>query len=648
MPAANRTASRNPAVPGTSKLKKSKPGNKNKERSAAAGKASSTDDMSTCSSRSSRSESSGITASSVTSSSTRSSRSVSSTSTVSSFSTQGSQKLTRRRQAKPNKLGGSGVVRVPDGQGERPHSCPPHATRRKKKTPDGSQTAREFLESEEGAYIPPEYFKTNLWYTPYRKPFRRVNYCPDAFSDSYQLQHPDLNKGQKLYLWHTAAIYSMSNMKKLQQKNYESVLLRQQAYGFHDPNLYKKYMKYFNSTRKRQFEADPTVWREPPKTPVTLRQRDWALTRAFSSASYPYHHPMDHEDGVDDQKNDTGRSTESSDSTPRPPTKRDNRPKSSKGRTRGMPQEKRSEPSPRRASISSNGSSSSSDSSSGSSIVATHVETRRSSSEKSRSPRAAESTDTDDKYTGSDDQSKDQGTPRDSSQQATTDETETEPQSEDGGKVSKPWSNIIEMSDTDDPQVSEEKSDAGANKQSTSDDSGSTKEGVWGSVQDEVTTGDQEESSNSKTKTDSSTEDEARVTGKEDIADEACDDAEDKLLQAGDDKMDSEKHNDDAVDDTASSAEKEPVESQDKLEDTVDSENKGDRTSDSQENTEETSLNSPEKLEETAASQDENQEVSYSQDEFEEVSDSEDKGDASVGKLSETTDSVKDSEDKTQ
>ncbi|XP_006821965.1 uncharacterized protein LOC102801571, partial [Saccoglossus kowalevskii] len=117
--------------------------------------------------------------------------------------------ITKRTSTQPNKL-------------RNKSSTTSNKTRRRKRFLDGEQ------DCDKSSCISAQYNTYFLWYTPYRQPFRRVNDCPRAFNDSYQLQHPDLTEGQKHYLWHTASIYSMKNMKKLQQKNYERVLLKQQ------------------------------------------------------------------------------------------------------------------------------------------------------------------------------------------------------------------------------------------------------------------------------------------------------------------------------------------------------------------------------------------------------------------------------------
>ena len=77
----------------------------------------------------------------------------------------------------------------------------------------------------------PEHFEFFKPYSVYRAPLKQSKSLPSCFSDSYTMQHPDLDNGQKTYLWHTASVYSMSNMKALQQRRYKQLLQHQVDIG---------------------------------------------------------------------------------------------------------------------------------------------------------------------------------------------------------------------------------------------------------------------------------------------------------------------------------------------------------------------------------------------------------------------------------
>ncbi|XP_071945919.1 uncharacterized protein [Antedon mediterranea] len=102
-------------------------------------------------------------------------------------------------------------------------------------------------------------------FSAFRPPLKRVVNIPDAFSNSQLLQHPNLSEGQKSYLWHTASVYSVSNLKQLQQRRYEQMIQHQVDIGLHNPKECERYIKYLLGQRKRQFEIDPRVWRNPPR-----------------------------------------------------------------------------------------------------------------------------------------------------------------------------------------------------------------------------------------------------------------------------------------------------------------------------------------------------------------------------------------------
>ncbi|XP_038054761.1 uncharacterized protein LOC119726979 [Patiria miniata] len=114
----------------------------------------------------------------------------------------------------------------------------------------------------------PGHFEYLRPYSVFRSPLKRSRSVPISFSESYRLQHPDLSKGQKTYLWHTAAVYSMTNMKALQERRYKQLLQHQVDIGFHTQEECDRYLNYLLGSRKHQYMADPRVWREPPKIPV--------------------------------------------------------------------------------------------------------------------------------------------------------------------------------------------------------------------------------------------------------------------------------------------------------------------------------------------------------------------------------------------
>ncbi|XP_033098639.1 uncharacterized protein DDB_G0290301-like isoform X2 [Anneissia japonica] len=102
-------------------------------------------------------------------------------------------------------------------------------------------------------------------FSAFRPPLKRVVSIPDAFSNSHLLQHPSLSTGQKTYLWHTASVYSLTNLKELQQKRYENMIQHQLDIGLHNPKDCERYIKYLLGERQRQFEVDPRIWRNPPR-----------------------------------------------------------------------------------------------------------------------------------------------------------------------------------------------------------------------------------------------------------------------------------------------------------------------------------------------------------------------------------------------
>eukprot|EP00057_Strongylocentrotus_purpuratus_P024679 XP_011679153.1 PREDICTED: uncharacterized protein LOC100891589 isoform X1 [Strongylocentrotus purpuratus] len=118
----------------------------------------------------------------------------------------------------------------------------------------------------------PGFYEYHRPYSVYRKPLRRPLSLPTAFDDSPKLNHPDLDPGQREYLWHTASVYSVGNLKQLQQRRYKQILNHQVETGFHTKEECDRYYKYLMGTRKQQYAADTTVWRSPPKLPVRPKQ----------------------------------------------------------------------------------------------------------------------------------------------------------------------------------------------------------------------------------------------------------------------------------------------------------------------------------------------------------------------------------------
>ncbi|XP_022109834.1 uncharacterized protein LOC110989622 [Acanthaster planci] len=129
----------------------------------------------------------------------------------------------------------------------------------------------------------PGYFEYLRPYSVYCSPLKRSRSVPKSFDESCSLQHPELSKGQKTYLWHTAAVYSMTNLKALQERRYKQLLQHQVDIGFHTQEECDRYLSYLLGTRKRQYIADPRVWREPPKIPV--RQKTFRLHPPSKSQS---------------------------------------------------------------------------------------------------------------------------------------------------------------------------------------------------------------------------------------------------------------------------------------------------------------------------------------------------------------------------
>ncbi|XP_071849532.1 uncharacterized protein [Apostichopus japonicus] len=183
--------------------------------------------------------------------------------------------LTRRRKLKPSHISTSQDYQRPTSSKSTP------SRRVHKKFPNGSTESLSSSTSSSSHNDPrsvsritcqlskdyPGYFEYLRPSSVFRKPLRRSLSLPDGFKDSYKLQHPELTEGDREYLRHKAAVYSMSNMKKGAEWRFRQAIQHQIDTGFHTKAECKKYLDYLDSPRKRQFGTDPRVWRNPPKMP---------------------------------------------------------------------------------------------------------------------------------------------------------------------------------------------------------------------------------------------------------------------------------------------------------------------------------------------------------------------------------------------
>lgn len=174
-------------------------------------------------------------------------------------------KLTKRRKEKP--------VHISTGT----RNC--DSTQSQKRFPNGStesitSSVSSTRELRSASHIAcqlskdyPGYFEYLQPCSVFRKPVRKSLSLPNGFKDSYKLQHPDLSEGDREYLCHKAAVYSMSDMKEGAEWRFRQALQHQIKTGFHTYAECKKYFDYLEKPRKRQFGTDPRVWRNPPKIP---------------------------------------------------------------------------------------------------------------------------------------------------------------------------------------------------------------------------------------------------------------------------------------------------------------------------------------------------------------------------------------------
>ncbi|KAJ8043897.1 hypothetical protein HOLleu_11202 [Holothuria leucospilota] len=79
----------------------------------------------------------------------------------------------------------------------------------------------------------PGYFEYLQPCSVFRKPVRKSLSLPNGFKDSYKLQHPDLSEGDREYLRHKAAVYSMSDMKEGAEWRFRQALQHQIKTVFH-------------------------------------------------------------------------------------------------------------------------------------------------------------------------------------------------------------------------------------------------------------------------------------------------------------------------------------------------------------------------------------------------------------------------------
>lgn len=60
---------------------------------------------------------------------------------------------------------------------------------------------------------------------------KKYNKPPKEFRDSYNLNHPNLTKGQKLYLYEMCRSYSTNNLKDLKKNQYIELLQKRKKMG---------------------------------------------------------------------------------------------------------------------------------------------------------------------------------------------------------------------------------------------------------------------------------------------------------------------------------------------------------------------------------------------------------------------------------
>lgn len=76
-------------------------------------------------------------------------------------------------------------------------------------------------------------------YRKYKKP-------PKEFRESYNINHPELSKGQKTYLYEACRTYSIADMKEHKKQQYVNLLKKRKAIGFELDIIKRNLIKNFN------------------------------------------------------------------------------------------------------------------------------------------------------------------------------------------------------------------------------------------------------------------------------------------------------------------------------------------------------------------------------------------------------------------
>ncbi|XP_064619293.1 uncharacterized protein LOC135482819 isoform X2 [Lineus longissimus] len=85
---------------------------------------------------------------------------------------------------------------------------------------------------------------------PSTTPSGRRSRGPRSIENNYYLHHPELSFGQRLYLWSTAHVYSLTDMKSLKQRQYLDLLRREKNRGFHTDKEYQQYDRFIRTPRR--------------------------------------------------------------------------------------------------------------------------------------------------------------------------------------------------------------------------------------------------------------------------------------------------------------------------------------------------------------------------------------------------------------
>nr|XP_039274822.1 uncharacterized protein LOC120348685 [Styela clava] len=129
-----------------------------------------------------------------------------------------------------------------------------------------------------------------------------ITSAPPSMRRNYHLNHPDLSKGQKKYLWSICSAYSTAQMKRLVQDQYLKQCWYEAEKGILRVDDLYKYLRYIAdpTKRKRQFQENPKMWRarsdqynfryhrehvinQPlPALPIYVENEIKALTRTIS------------------------------------------------------------------------------------------------------------------------------------------------------------------------------------------------------------------------------------------------------------------------------------------------------------------------------------------------------------------------------